>query len=123
MFAGLVLIKADGAHHLIEAVGVVIAPLFLIFLNILYCGLANIAQSLTQTGRLGRGIAIIVVMVVHIIGTIFCCNVMQTSATNLLVVIIIEIDKFSLICWMQQVGFVPQFHLLIITAQIEGGGR
>jgi hypothetical protein len=72
MLAGLVPIEANGAHPMIEAVGIVIAPLFFIFLIILCWEWAFFAQSPTQPSGFGRGIAIVAVVVVCIVGAIHC---------------------------------------------------
>ncbi len=62
-------------------------------------------------------------MVVCIACAIRRCNVMQTtSATNLLVIVVMA-TEVPPIHWMQQVRLVPQFNLWIIAAQIEGGGE
>jgi hypothetical protein len=75
--AGLILIEADGGHPLIEAVAVVITPLFFTFPIILCWGWANIAQYPTQPVRLGQGITIVVVVVIRIVGAICHCDVLQ----------------------------------------------
>jgi hypothetical protein len=48
----------------------------------------------TQPAQLGQGIAIIIVVVVHTVGVISHCDVVQsTSATSLLIVVVVATDK------------------------------
>ncbi len=119
--ARLVLIKADGPRPLIEAVGIVIAPFFFTFPIILCLGWAKIAQSPTQPVHLLWGGMIVVVVVVCIVGAIRHCNVVQSSATNLLVAIIAGTDKVTPIRQMQQVRFFPRSTFQSLLPGLKGG--